>query len=80
MDYISREKLKWHSRRSMLELDLYFDRFIKSKIFTQLSENELLSYRYILTLEDDELLELLQKKATLENVAHQEIINKIIKI
>lgn len=80
MDYINREKLKWHSRRSILELDLYFDRFIKSDEFAQLSENELLSYQHILTLEDGDLLLLLQGKATLENVAHQAIILKIMQL
>ena len=78
MDYISREKLKWHSRRSILELDLYFDRFIKSNEFTDLSDDELLSYQYILTLEDGDLLSLLQRKATLEDVADQSIIDKIL--
>ena len=77
MDYISREKLKWHSRRSILELDLYFDRFIKSDRFAQLSENELLCYQHILTLEDGDLMPLLQGKATLSNPEHQAIILKI---
>ncbi len=78
MDYISREKLKWHSRRSILELDLYFDRFIKSEQYGKLTEAELQSYQYILTLEDGDLLLLLQEKSTLEKVDHQAIINKIL--
>ena len=78
MDYISREKLKWHSRRSILELDLYFDRFIKSEIYAKLSDSELYSYQYILTLDDSDLLLLLQKKNALQNVEHQAIIQKIL--
>ena len=38
MDYVSIEKLKWRSRRSMLELDLYFERFINTGELAKLNE------------------------------------------
>jgi antitoxin CptB len=77
MDYIVQERLKWRSRRSLLELDLFFERFIQSGEFAQLSSQELLNYQYILTLEDGDLLLLLQGKQICAIAAAQNLINKI---
>ena len=74
MDYVSIEKLKWRSRRSMLELDLYFERFINTGELVKLNEAELLSYQYLLTLEDGDLLTLFQWKKELADPALQEIV------
>ncbi len=80
MDYVSIEKLKWRSRRSMLELDLYFERFINTGELAKLNEVELLAYQYLLTLEDGDLLTLFQWKKELADPALQEIVNKIARI
>ncbi|MDQ5947860.1 MAG: citrate synthase [Pseudomonadota bacterium] len=80
MDYVSIEKLKWRSRRSMLELDLYFERFINTGELAKLNEAELLAYQYLLTLEDGDLLTLFQWKKELADPALQEIVNKIARI
>ena len=80
MEYIALEKLKWRSRRSMLELDLLLERFILDGSFDLLDESELLAYQYLLTLEDNDLLVLFQGKATLADSYLQQLINKIVKI
>ena len=80
MDYVSIEKLKWRSRRSMLELDLYFERFINTGELAKLNEAELLAYQYLLTLEDGDLLTLFQWKKELADPVLQEIVNKIARI
>jgi succinate dehydrogenase flavin-adding protein (antitoxin of CptAB toxin-antitoxin module) len=78
MNYIEVEKLKWRSRRSMLELDLYFDRFIQSGQFALLDEGELLLYKELLRLDDGDLLLLFQGKQKLENFLMQSLVDKIV--
>ena len=80
MDYVSIEKMKWHSRRSMLELDLYFERFISSGKFASLTDSELLAYQYLLTLEDNDLLLLFQGKEVLADPKLQLLIKQIVQI
>lgn len=77
MDYVSVEKLKWRSRRSMLELDLYFSRFIQDGEFARLNEQELLAYQELLTLDDGDLLILFQGKNELTDTQLQAVVDKI---
>ncbi|MDQ5921918.1 MAG: citrate synthase [Pseudomonadota bacterium] len=77
MDYVDLEKLKWHSRRSMLELDLYFDRFLRQDGLTQLTEDELSAYKELLEYEDDEILGLFWRKDIVEDKILQSVIDKI---
>lgn len=77
MDYVSVEKLKWRSRRSMLELDLYFSRFIQDGEFARLNEQELLAYQELLTLDDGDLLILFQGKNELTDTKLQAVVDKI---
>lgn len=78
MDYVAVEKLKWRSRRSMLELDLYFERFIVCGEFARLSEEELYIYQDLLTLDDGDLLLLFQGKQEFDDIKLQELVNKIV--
>ncbi len=80
MDYVAIEKLKWRSRRSMLELDLFFERFIQSGAFTQLNESELLAYQHLISLDDNDLLVLFQGKQELADKKLQTVIDKIARI
>lgn len=80
MDYVAIEKLKWRSRRSMLELDLFFERFIDGDGLSKLNEDELLAYQHLITLDDSDLLLLFQGKQELADAQLQEIVNKIAKI
>ncbi|RTL01403.1 MAG: succinate dehydrogenase assembly factor 2 family protein [Proteobacteria bacterium] len=78
MDYVAVEKLKWRSRRSMLELDLYFDRFIQCGDFALLNEDELKLYQMLLELDDGDLLLLFQGKQQLADEHAQQLVDKII--
>lgn len=80
MDYVTIEKMKWRSRRSILELDLYFDRFITSGGFGSLAVDELVLYQQLLSLEDGDLLLLFQGKEELSDSNLQGLVNKIVKI
>ncbi len=70
-------KLKWRSRRSILELDLYFDAFIKRSGLENLSIEELHIYAKLLELEDGYLLLLFQGKETMASLVEQKLVDKI---
>lgn len=76
---VTREKLKWRSRRSMLELDLFFERFILTGRFEQLTEEELSAYQQLLELDDGDLLLLFQGKYTHDDELMQQVIDKIVR-
>lgn len=78
MNYIRIEKLKWHSRRSILELDLFFDRFITNGKLDGLSANELDLYENLLEYEDSDIMALFLKQKTEQNDQMQKLINLII--
>jgi succinate dehydrogenase flavin-adding protein (antitoxin of CptAB toxin-antitoxin module) len=77
MDYIAKQKMRWRSRRSMLELDLFFDRFIQSGQFDTLSETQLKYYNELLQMDDGDIMLLFQGNAKLPNEGLQHIIDKI---
>jgi len=77
MDYVKRQKMRWRSRRSMLELDLYFDRFISNGKFDELSDTELTCYNELLEMDDNDLLLLFQGKVRLSNKEMQGLVDKI---
>jgi len=73
-----RNKLKWRSlRRSMLEVDLCFDRFIQNGGFDKLTEEELVNYSNLLEMDDSKLLLLFQGKECLSDLRLQVLINMI---
>lgn len=77
MNYIELEKLKWRSRRSLLELDLFLNRFIQDGHFASLDVTELNHYQQLLQLDDGDLLLLLQGKQSLNHAGLQGLISKI---
>lgn len=77
MNYVEIEKLKWHSRRSILELDLYLGKFIESDGLNQLDENELLAYQALLECDDSDLLVLMLGKDQVKDQIAQQVVNKI---
>ena len=70
-------RLKWRSRRSMLEVDLYLDRFIFSDGLEKLAEDELCSYANLLELSDWDFLALLHGSKKCNDAVMQNIIEKI---
>lgn len=77
MNYIEIEKMKWHSRRSILELDLYFERFLLDDGLNKLSEDELLAYQALLECDDSDLLVLLLGKDKVNDKIAQRVVEKI---
>lgn len=71
-------RLKWRSKRSMLEVDLYLDRFIQNEGLEQLNAAELNVYRELLELKDSDLLMLLQGKQQPLKKVQQDLISKIV--
>jgi succinate dehydrogenase flavin-adding protein (antitoxin of CptAB toxin-antitoxin module) len=58
------KKLKWRSRRSLLELDLILKDFVDSSNFNILEYEDLLVYQEMLEYEDSYLLSLLLQQQT----------------
>ena len=58
-------RLKWHCRRALLELDLVFKRFWERR-GDELSENDESALRELLTMEDHDLWALISGKASVE--------------
>jgi antitoxin CptB len=58
---ILRKKLRWRSRRSLLELDLLLSKFVNSEVFDAFTMQKLESYQAMLNWDDDYLLSLLCK-------------------
>ncbi|AUR52682.1 citrate synthase [Aquella oligotrophica] len=80
MDYISIEKMKWRSRRSILELDLFFERFINEGRFARMNEVQLGYYQQLLEFEDGDLLQLFQGKVRLADPLFQMLIDEIAQV
>jgi Uncharacterized conserved protein len=56
------ERLRWRSRRGMLELDLILTRFLQAKLET-LSQEEIGIFDDVLRLSDNDFLDLLMGRA-----------------
>lgn len=61
----------------MLELDLFFDSYIKANKLELLSDEYLTKYTELLELEDSQLLISLQGKLALEDAKIQHLIDEI---
>ena len=78
MQYVLKQKLKWRSmRRSMLEADIYFSRFIEQGGFDGLTDTELLAYQDLIEFADGDLLLLFQGKEQADDGLLQSIVEKI---
>ena len=60
-----REKIKWRARRGLLELDIFFTRFIENEL-DALSEPELENLLDLLTCDDHELWAMVSGKEECE--------------
>lgn len=72
------ERLKWRSRRSMLEVDLYLDKFILAKGLQTLDAAELKCYAELLEMDDWSFLSLLQGAIKTDDIIVQNVIDKIV--
>jgi len=70
------ERLKWRSRRGLLELDLVFERFWRGP-GKELDAAEAASLERLLRLADNDLLELVMGRASAGDAALGQLIEKL---
>ncbi|UXY13803.1 succinate dehydrogenase assembly factor 2 [Chitiniphilus purpureus] len=66
MDQVELKRIVWRSRRGLLELDLQLERFVREALPT-LTDAELLLYRELLQLPDNDLLDYLNGRSPCPN-------------
>ncbi len=76
---VLRKKLRWRSRRSLLELDLILQKFVDSDSFNFLDSRDLLTYQQMLEFEDGYLLSLFLNQQSAENELVQSVVDVILK-
>ena len=76
-DNIEYNRVIWHSRRGMLELDLVLEPFVKER-YRELSSDDQAIYRRLLDSEDQQLFDWFLRKSPLPEGALGEMIAKIL--
>ena len=77
MKDLNKQKIFWHSRRGMLELDLLLVPFTR-EVFDDLTSDEQLLYQGLLQQEDQDLYALLMRSAHPESGKYKPITSKIL--
>ena len=77
MQELNQQKIFWHSRRGMLELDLLLVPFTID-VFPQLSHLDQILYRDFLAEEDQDIFAWLMRRQGPSEVRFNEIIDKIL--
>jgi len=75
-DEIELKRMRWRSRRGLLELDIVIGRFL-DRDFDTLSTDELHAYRELLTWEDTDLHDLVNGKVDVDAPHLQSVINRL---
>ena len=70
------ERLKWRSRRGLLELDIVFERFW-ARTGTDLTEEEAAGLERLLALPDNDLLDLVMGRAQAPDSELGELVSKL---
>jgi antitoxin CptB len=70
------DRLRWHCRRGLLELDILLNRFLDKELAT-LSKQELIALDQLLLLQDNDLLDVVLNRAPLQEPALLPILEKI---
>ena len=76
MDAVAIERLKWRSRRGLLELDLVFQRYWKANDGS-LGQEEAKVLERLLRLPDNDLLDLVMGRATARDAADAALVEKL---
>ncbi|HUL95409.1 MAG TPA: succinate dehydrogenase assembly factor 2 [Usitatibacter sp.] len=76
MDERALERLKWRSRRGLLELDLVFARFWK-RAGDQLSDEDAAALERLLALPDNDLLDLVMGRADTREAQLQPVLQQL---
>jgi antitoxin CptB len=70
------DRLRWHCRRGLLELDILLNRFLDKELLG-LSKQELVELDQLLQLQDNDLLDVVLDKAPLQLANLLPILEKI---
>ena len=70
------DRIRWHCRRGLLELDLILNRF-NERYLEQLSAEDLNAFESLLEEDDNDLLDLVMGRAELASERYRDILNKL---
>lgn len=70
------DRIRWRSRRGLLELDIIFSRFIEKKLDT-LSSEEIETYKDLLLCQDNDLLDWVNGKTECNDPRLRAMLDKI---
>ncbi|MGZ5082749.1 MAG: FAD assembly factor SdhE [Usitatibacter sp.] len=70
------ERLKWKSRRGLLELDIVFDRFWKGAD-NEMDAGEVAALERLLALPDNDLLDLVMRRAEIPDAGLRGMVEKL---
>ena len=73
---VRNQKLRWHCRRALLELDIVFTRFWQ-QVGDELDEATAASLEQLLELEDHDLWELVSGRAVTDDPQLQELADRL---
>ena len=76
MDAVALERLKWRTRRGLLELDLVFQRYWKAN-GGSMAEGEARALERLLALPDNDLLDLVMGRAKARDAASAALVDKL---
>lgn len=74
---IEHNRVIWHSRRGMLELDIVLEKFVR-QCYPKLSDTEQALYRRLLECEDQQLFDWFLKKRAVEDQELASMVEKIL--
>ncbi|MCG9025595.1 succinate dehydrogenase assembly factor 2 [Laribacter hongkongensis] len=75
-DRAARQRIRWHSRRGLLEMDLVLTRFLDQH-FDTLGDEEMDAYVRLLELIDTEFLEIVNGKRDVDDPALQPLVDML---
>ncbi len=70
------KRMQWRARRGLLELDLFLQPFV-AKHYSHLTEAELLTFEALLDMPDNALWDMMSGRAKADNLAQQQLLEKI---
>jgi antitoxin CptB len=71
-----RDRIKWHCRRGLLELDLVLERFVERHL-DALDRAELDAFRELLTFDDGDLFDMVMGRAEPQNAQLNDVLEKM---
>lgn len=70
------DRIRWHCRRGMLELDLVLNRFVQAQ-FERLDADQVAAFRRLLGYPDNELLDLVMGRAEAADAGVRAVLEQV---